>query len=195
MATVLTENCQKGDNLIFDQIINYAYQGITKDTYNVLRRMVDDGVLQIETLVEQAISKAGQLERESIEGRDFVDGSDAKKAITTECVEPSKNTYRRVAHISNIKGKQGILRIVVSETVNNKLHYFAIPKYAYEGLQSIRIYFNWDGTPKLGGKWFVYRCKSFEQMANIKDEDINQLMVDNNPMLRYIINTGTNLEG
>lgn len=179
MATTLSENCQKGDHLIFDEIINHAYDNITKDTHTVLKRMVDDGVLQIETLVEQAISKTGNLERQSVEGRDFVDGSDAKKAITQWLPEPTKNSYRRVATISNIKDKHGILRIVVSETETETVYYFAVPRYEYAGLQSIRIYFNWDGTPKLNGKWFKYRCKSFKDMCLKRDENF----VSNHPMV------------
>jgi Mor family transcriptional regulator len=165
MATTLSENFQKGDHLIFDKIIHYAYDNIGEHTYDILKSMVSDGVLQIETLVEQAISKTGNLKRESVEGRDFADGSDAKKAITQPLVEAGRNSYRRVATIKNILGKHGSLRVVVSETETGKVYYFSIPKHAYQGLYSIRIYFNWDGTPKTDSKWFRYRCDTFEEMC------------------------------
>lgn len=125
--------------------------------------MVKDGVLQIETLVEQAISKRGKLPRQSTEGRDFVDGTDAKKALTQLAIEPGKTT-RRVAQISNIKGKHGALRIAVGETLTRKIYYFKVPKKAYDGLTCIRIYFNEDGSPKLDGKWFAYQC-SFDELC------------------------------
>ena len=164
MATTLGENSIAGDNIIFDDIITKAYrEARSMDPIVLLRKMVNDGVIQMDALFEKAISRVGKLERESTEGRDFVDGSDAKKALTQWLIEPNKTT-RRVAQITNIIGKHGALRIIVGETLTGKTYYFKVPKRAYEGLRSIRIYFNEDGTPK-DGKWFAYRCNTFEELC------------------------------
>lgn len=164
MASTLSKNIQIGDDVIFEEIINYAYSPISTESKSLLKQMVHDGVLQIEILVEQAISACANLIRESTVGRDFEDGSDAKKAITVDCFDTY--SYRRVAKITNLQNKEGLLRCVVAETLTSKVYYFAIPHYAYEGLKQIAIYFNEDGTPKLDGKWFEYACKNFEEMAN-----------------------------
>lgn len=165
MATTLTENSIAGDQLIFEDIMAHAYANFKNmDPMVLLRKMVSHGVIQMDALFEQAISVKGRLARQSEEGRDFVDGSDAKKALTQPMVEPNK-TPRRVAQITNIEGKHGALRIIVGETLTGKTYYFKVPKRAYQGLRSIRIYFNEDGTPK-DGKWFQYRVNTFKELSS-----------------------------
>jgi hypothetical protein len=173
MASQLTDNSITGDSIIFEHLIGKAYRNAKNmDPITLLRNMVDDGVLQIDALVEKAISKIGKIERDSTVGRDFKDGSDAKKAITTWCIErPSgnnsliKTSVRRVATITNLTHKRGILRCVVAETKTNEIYYFRIPYHAYKGLRTIRIYFDEDGTPKTGWVW-SWQCVNFTEMAS-----------------------------
>ena len=165
MATTLGENSVTGDQLVLNALIEYAYPNYKNmDPGELLRRMVSEGVIQMDALVEQAISLQGKLPRQSAEGRDFVDGSDAKKALTQPLVEPGKSS-RRVATIKNIMGKHGALRVIVAETLTGKIYFFKIPKKAYRGLGQIRIYFNEDGSPK-DGKWFKYRCYNFQELCS-----------------------------
>lgn len=168
MATGLGANSIAGDQIIFEDIMGHAYANFKNmDPLALLRKMVGDGVIQMDALFEQAISVKGRLKRESTEGRDFVDGSDAKKALTQPLVEfTAKGTRiaRRVAQITNIEGKHGALRIIVGETLTGKTYYFKVPKQDYEGLRSIRIYFNEDGSPK-DGKWFQYQCHTFKELC------------------------------
>lgn len=164
MAAILTENSIAGDHMVFDDLIARAYPNWRNMSPTVLlKRMVGDGVIQVDALFEQAISVVGRLGRDSREGRDFVDGSDAKKALTYKEVRNDRTT-RRVAKISNIEGKEGLLRVIVGETLTGKTYYFRIPREAYEGLRSIRIYWNEDGTPK-DGKWFDYQVNSFRALC------------------------------
>jgi hypothetical protein len=164
MATTLGTNSIAGDQIIFEDIMGHAYSNFKNmDPLVLLRKMVSEGVIQMDALFEQAISVKGKLKRESVEGRDFVDGSDAKKALTQPMVEENK-TPRRVAQITNIVGKHGALRIIVGETLTGKTYYFKVPKQAYQGLRSIRIYFNEDGSPK-DGKWFQYQCNTFKELC------------------------------
>ena len=163
MATTLGKNSVAGDQIIFEDIIGHAYCNFKNmDPLLLLRRMVSDGVIQMDALFEKAISVKGKLKRESVQGRDFVDGSDAKKALTQPLVE--KHTSRRVATITNIEGKHGVLRIIVGETLTGKTYYFRVPKKEYTGLRSIRIFFNEDGSPK-DGKWFRFQCRTFKQLC------------------------------
>ncbi len=164
MASILTENSIRGDRLIFDNIMDYAYKNWRdKNPLELLEQMVSHGVLQIDALVEQAISRKGGLKRESVEGRDFEDGSDAKKANTQWLIEDTQT--RRVATIKNIQGKQGVLRIIVAETLTDHVYYFKVPRRAYRGLKQISIYFNGDGSPK-AGKWFEYEVSTFEELSS-----------------------------
>jgi hypothetical protein len=164
MATTLGANSIAGDQIIFEDIMGHAYSNFKNmDPLTLLRKMVSEGVIQMDALFEQAISVKGKLKRESVEGRDFVDGSDAKKALTQPMIEENK-TPRRVAAITNIKGKHGALRIIVGETLTGKTYYFKVPKRAYQDLSVIRIYFNADGSPK-DGKWFQYQCNTFKELC------------------------------
>jgi hypothetical protein len=171
MASTLTENSVAGDMLIFDSIINKTYRNIEPATMKTLRRMVRDGVIQVDALVEKAISVVGRVQRDSTEGRDFVDGSDAKKVTTGWRIERAGNRklktdyIRRVADVTGIANKRGTLRVIVAETMTDQLYYFKIPGRQYRGLSTISIYFNADGTPKLSGRWFRYQCRSFTEMA------------------------------
>ena len=174
MASHLTDNSVAGDSLIFENIIGKAYRNAKNmDPITLLRNMVNDGVLQIDALFEKAVSMVGNIERESTIGRDFVDGSDAKKVTTNWRVDyPSPNnklvntSIRRVATIANLKCKKGFLRCIVAETETGKIYYFKIPYSAYKGLKTVNIYFNKDGTPKENGKFWEWKCKNFTEMAS-----------------------------
>lgn len=174
MATSLTDNSIAGDMLIFEGIIGKAYRNAKNmDPMVLLRNMVNDGVIQVDALFEKAVSKIGKVQRESIAGRDFKDGSDAKKATTCWRISnpTKKNRYRvpyvrRVASITNLKNKRGVLRCIVAETETNKIYYFRIPYRAYKGLTTVSIYFNKDGTPKENGKFWQWRRTTFTEMAS-----------------------------
>ena len=164
MASTLGENSVKSDHIIFDEIFNLAYPNICKRSKQDIKSLINDGVLQMDALFEQAISVVGNLERESVEGRDFVDFSDAKK-VTVQWLYETGAATRRVATVRNIRGKQGWLRVIAAETLTDTAYFFKIPKEAYKDISCIRIYFNEDGSPKLDGKWFRYHCATFEELS------------------------------
>lgn len=172
MATHLTENSIAGDSLIFEEIIKKAYRNIeTIDTLTLLRKMVNDGVIQVDGLFEKAVSVVGKLDRDSTEGRDFADGSDAKKATTFwQIGYPSASNslvnpvVRRRADIKNLKNKKGVLRCIIAETHTNKVYYFRIPASVYRGKKKISIDFDKNGIPN-GGKYWQWECKSFSEMV------------------------------
>lgn len=169
MATKLTTNSIAGDNLIFEDIIGKAYKHAKNaDPLTLLRCMVNDGVIQVDALFEKAVSQIGKIQRDSTTGRDFVDGSDAKKVTTSWCIDnsPATPSVRRVASIMGLKNKKGALRCIVAETETNKVYYFKIPYTAYSGLKSVRIYFNEDGTPKATGNFWKWQCRTFTEMAS-----------------------------
>jgi hypothetical protein len=168
MATGLTENSIAGDNIIFDDLIGKAYRNAKNaDPIELLRRMVNDGVIQMDALFEKAISMVGKHTRDSAMGRDFADGSDAKKAITRWSYDSRcpNAKMRRVAMIQKIKNKKGLLRIIVAETLTNEVYYFKVPYDAYKDMTAFYIYFNEDGTPKYNGKSWQYQCKNFTEMS------------------------------
>jgi hypothetical protein len=167
MATTLGANSVAGDMLVFEALINKAYPRYKRrNIHNLLANMVRDGTVQMDALLEKAISQEGNLQRESRDGWDFADRSDAKKAITQYVQGSTPGTaLRRRALISNVAGKDGKLRCMVSETISKKVYYFKIPRSAYRGMNCISIYFTEHGEPKRSGKWWNYECKNLQELS------------------------------
>ena len=173
MSMIISENAQSGDMNIFRFLIYLAYPDATPQDVLFSQKLVEDNVITTEMLHEKAIVMVNpNLKRVTMDGMDFDDGSDAKKATTIKVHERKlatgrKDARRRAAIISSIATKVGTLRCIVAETITNKLYFFAIPYDAYKNKNKLAIYFNWDGTPKRDGKWFQYECDTYEEMANV----------------------------
>ena len=172
MASKLTENSIAGDVLLSDELLTKAYPNAnTMRPIKLIERMVKDGVIQVDALLERAISVHGKLKRESTTGRDFVDGSDAKKSTVGWC----KKTYRgktkttvstyRNARIANLKHKKGLLRVAVADKLTNKNYYFLIPYSAYKGHNEIDIRFTEKDGPLPVGRFYPYLVNSFKDIC------------------------------
>jgi hypothetical protein len=163
---------------IFNFLFSKAYpkkQYIRKE----MAQFVGDGVVAIETLLEHALAVQGGLTRNSTHGEDFTDGSDAKKAAAyvVEGIETRKrkngSTYeyeykRYLAKVRNIVTKRGALRILVFEPLHRKFHFFKVPKKAYDGVKTVQIEFNFDGSIKETCRWLPYKVGSFKELASTR---------------------------
>ena len=172
MASKLTENSIAGDVLLSDELLTKAYPNAnTMDPVKLIQRMVKDGVIQVDALLERAISAHGKLKRESTTGRDFIDGSDAKKSTVGWVSKQYKskkgiNVYRsRNARISNLTHKKGWLRVAVADKLTNQNYFFYIPFKAYKGLKEIDILFTEDSGPSPAGRFYQYWVKSFKDIC------------------------------
>jgi hypothetical protein len=168
MASILTENCQAGDEVILNDIIDKAYPGYKNMTASqLLTKMCQDGTIHVESLFEKALERKGKFRREHAHGQDFCDGSDAKKAVTTLTVNRKGNTVwvSRTAKVANLIAKSGYLRVIVGDAVSKNTYYFKIPHSAYKGKKSIKISFSEHGMPD-GSKWFDYSVKSFKELCS-----------------------------
>jgi hypothetical protein len=162
------------DIAFFDELFPRAYPGVCDKTLEVARNMLSDGVVQIETLLELAISKVGKLKRRSVEGMDFVDGSDAKKSSVRKA--NFEQAYR--APVTKVHSKKGLLRVMVYERKLDTFYYFVFPREAYQHIKAssnIEIPFEMDGTPRRVPKrsgvisnWWAYEVDSFKKMSTLK---------------------------
>lgn len=163
MATTLSKNSIAGDLLIYEELFHRAYPKFkSMDPDTLLRRMIKDGVVQMDALVEKAHSVVGKIKRVSTKGQDHADGSDSKKCITRLQSEKGK-AHRRVGKITNLTHKRGVLRGVIAETASKTVHYYRIPAGEYDNLSSICVYFNVDGSIKDDNKWSKFKCNTFEE--------------------------------
>ena len=131
------------DEILLEKI--YKFAGYEKEHLPVLKKAVKQGDIAMESMVENAISRVGKLERTNQTGMDFTDGSDAKKVTVVN--QGTKNKPIRGAGFSRI------LRVVVVDPVVNEVFYFKIPPEFYLGQEQkrreigLRILFS-----KTGGK-------------------------------------------
>ena len=129
MASKNTENTIAGDTLIIEMLSKYM--NWSSSNKKLMLQLANDGVIAVETLLEVAISKVGNLKRSNADGEDFIDGSDAKKATVYE------SNLKRVAWIGNVK-KNGALRTVVADPEINEIFYFKIPQDIVESYSNKR---------------------------------------------------------
>lgn len=162
------------DIAFFDEIFPLAYSDVCEQSKQIARQMLMDGVIQVETLFELAISKIGNLTRLAINGQDFSDKSDAKKT----CVRTSNYGKSYSAQIARVHTKVGNLRVMCYERKQDKFYYFVIPRAAYKHIKAtsnIEIPFKMNGDPKripannlIYTNWWTYEVNSFEEMSTIK---------------------------
>lgn len=160
------------DLRFFEAIVPKAYPKSSPYFRKVMQHLLRDGVIHIETLFEKAVSKVGKLDRNSVHGEDFIDGTDAKKST----VRWSSKRTSYTAPIHRVHTKNGALRVMVYERQQDKFYYFIIPHHAFQHVpanSNIEIPFELDGTPRRVPKrtviqnWWEYEVKSFKKMATL----------------------------
>jgi len=168
VASKITSNTVLGDKLLIPLLGKHL--GFNEEKINMCVELAESGCIAVESLLELAISKVGNLQQSTIDGQDFIDGSDAKKCVVTTI---SLEHDSIGATITNVRNKNGILRVVVSEPATNQVYYFKIPNEELKNRHNIKIRFNnFGGEPSrlhnetLSSKlWKLYRVKSFEELC------------------------------
>lgn len=155
---------QKFFELLYPMIHPNIPEDILKHSYE--QDMLKHRLYGIGKLLEAAISEKKGLQREDTEGRDFVDGSDAKSASARWA---SKGRVYSAA-IRDISNKRGLLRCVIYERLQDKFYYFLIPYRAYENIpktSNIEIPFEADGSPRRQATrlknvdWWTFEVENF----------------------------------
>jgi hypothetical protein len=126
-----------------------------------VRDMLKMGIIQVSTAFEHAVAKVGKLQVVSLNEMDWCDGSDGK--LTSVRLRGRGKFYS--AHVSNIKGKSGKLRVQVYERIQQKFYYFVIPHKAHSSVTYLEIPFELDGTPIKKNHWWGYEVKNFKDLA------------------------------
>jgi hypothetical protein len=178
MASKVTDNVVAGDILIIEELAKHLKY--SQEERKFMIRLAKKGVIAVESLLEEAISKVGKIERYIEDGEDFKDKSDAKKAIVG--INDIK-TGTRIATIGNVSGKKGKLRIMIAEPLTQKLYYFIVPNEEVKGKHNIKVPFSKTGgiTDKMLLKmnqknyvmsdnfseriWLKYRVNSFKELC------------------------------
>lgn len=120
-------------------------------------------------MFENAISRHANLAKDSTEGRDFVDGSDAKKVVSVCRTKYSDkrgyfdvNTYS----VRGVANKRGTLRIMGYNKIRDDFDYFLIPYHAYRGQSMVEIYLcPYSGSVGTGSQYYRYKVSGFDDIT------------------------------
>lgn len=178
MAT--TDNAVKYGIRVFKEIQKYIPE-ISNNNIATWRWQVSQGIIQMDRLLEMAMSNVGGFAMVSISGMDFCDWSDAKGVVSSDRIMIKKQgVWRNSFLVDNVKSKKGALRIMAYNKKLDKFHYFYIPRHAYEHINSkleivIETYTSenepqWTGIPNRNYKFWEYECASFEEMCNMSED-------------------------
>lgn len=172
MASTNTQNVINGD-LIFIEKLSKHHKFSGKER-NLMFELTKNGIIAVETFLEETISLVGRIRRSNNTGEDFIDGSDAKKGIVT--LNDAK-TGSRASTIGNVKNKKGVLRICIADPLTRELYYFLIPNSEIGSKTHLKIFFDKDGgmpkkMTKISGAdsfssraWLEYRVGTFEELC------------------------------
>jgi len=169
MASKISNAIIKGDKLIIAELGKHLRY--SKDDINTLIKASKKGIIAVETLVEEAISKVAKVKRSSKDGEDFVNGWDAKKG-TVNWHGAGSNAPKRKCSIGT-KNKTGDLVCVIADPIANEIFYFKIPNSEYCNFSQIKITFSDSGGMASGLRegsfswkmWNLYRKKSFRELC------------------------------
>lgn len=130
----------------------------------VFQRLASAGVLQRDRLFELALvhCSRGGFQMDSVNGRDFTDGTDAKSVT----VNYRPDTGRPSIIITNVKEKEGALRVMALDPMTNTFRYYFI--FDYDSVRNYdRIEFGLDSNSKYINGECGYEVDSLKELAKI----------------------------
>ena len=190
MAT--TDNNVQYDKIYFNEFFHRLEYNFDQHQMDAICKLVDDGLLQRDRMMELAISKISGLAMSSVTGQDHEDGSDVKTVVssmrnnikpkeTPKTKEQLLGLWTNSFNIRNVAGKNGAIRAILYNKLLNKFQYLYIPHKDYQHITSVievileRYYGKdepqWTGYSNVRCKWLdkKYVCNSIEELAKRTD--------------------------
>ena len=131
----------------------------------------------VELLVEETMAAIGKYKYIDAAHHDFSDGSDSK----TASIRNSTTGSSGVGEICNVispggSSKKGALRVVIYNSITQKLMYFFLPKKIWSKLNINihpttnigRLFFTYNKKTSSIRKFVGYECKDFIELAKRK---------------------------
>lgn len=167
-----TDNSIPLDLKFFDELYDHRYPQSTAEDRAMRRKMCEDGEIQIETMLENAICLAGGLTKDSVDHRDFTDGSDAKKVVSQyrRKTKGDANGYL----IPKVTNKTGTLRIMAWNKLAGRFDYFVIPNKAYRHTSTLEITLCIYSGDTGYGQYRKYQVKNFKEMATFTGNEVDE---------------------
>ena len=172
-----TKNSTVEDDLLYYDTFASIYFRGEEHLIPIFRPHVEKGMIQIESFMEHCLANEsnGMYSVESVNGRDFTDGSDSKKVTT----RTHSNNNQHGAKIPDHKTKIGMLRVTVLHKITRQFHYFAIPKIVHELYGEVNINFYFTGGAKQTNlsrhnaiaDLSAFEVDSFQRLATITETE------------------------
>ena len=178
MASKNTLNVASGDVLIINELSKYLKYTATERKFLV--RLAKKGIVAVETLLEEAISKVSGIARSNKDGEDLVNGWDAKKGVVSDHHHGENGPgMNRECTIGNIKNKNDHLIIMIADGKSNEVFFFKVPPHDFVGRTALTVTFNTSGGEltkfrKINGAvensfswrmWNMHRVDSFSELC------------------------------
>jgi len=181
MAT--TDNAVQYDVKMVENMLPHL--NLSKTENATLIKFTKLGIVQRETVAELAMTKLGNFDGDSREGRDFSDGTDAK-TVTSNARNNNKKLgqWTNSFEIRKVSTKTGDLRVVAYNKILDKFHYFYIPNHAFAHLKNVLTIViesytchigepNFTGIPNRNKKFWEYEVESFEELCSMEPVDLS----------------------
>lgn len=173
MGSVHKENNRAEYLLMRDVILKY-HPKMKKHSKNVKKAFLEQaaaGTQNVAMYLEQVVSAVGKIAQSNKHGEDHADGSDTKFASLCYYSKGKNSKYScHRGHISNLKNKNGALRVALYIEHEDKIRFYFLPPRmwkritAYEGTK-INMSYN-TSTRKVSR--FANHEVSFKNMCKMK---------------------------
>jgi hypothetical protein len=132
------------------ELVRLAFSNYYRKEYFTLEEAIeflwDKNLIDVGEMAEQALVRTSKNLKQNSRGKKGSDFNDLTEHKYSTVRYESANCGR--AQINGIKNKVGDIRIMVYEPIKNKNWYFRIPNSAYKKVDSLKVYFNLDGSPR-----------------------------------------------
>jgi hypothetical protein len=132
------------------ELVRLAFSNYYRKEYFTLEEAIEflwgKNLIDVGEMAEQALVRTSKNLKQNSKGKKGSDFNDLTEHKYSTVRYESANCGR--AQITGIKNKVGDIRIMVYEPVKNKNWYFRIPYSAYKKVDSLKVYFNLDGSPR-----------------------------------------------
>lgn len=127
MGTIHKENNRAEYLLMRDVILEY-HPKMKKYSKNVKKAFLEQaasGTQNVAMYLEQVVSAVGNIAQSNKQGEDHADGSDTKFASL--CYYSNGKYFSHRGHISNLKNKNGALRVALYIEHEDKIRFYFLP--------------------------------------------------------------------
>ena len=176
MTSIFNESGHVGEEAIMREVVfkyHSRYKDLPKSVLPYFLNSAQNGEMNVAMLLEEAMAQVGGLVRSKQTGEDFTDASDAKfVSLNFSEYNTTKGKYPTVRRaysttISNLKNKNGRLRVVLWNDCTKLVEFYLLPYKAWKKMVNISGKITLTASIKTGKivRISKYKVNSFEKLC------------------------------